>query len=594
MEQLRQIFENIRRQTPQLSVTQKLLMASLCVLLVMTLFLVSQYAGSPTLVELIPGGAADDQQKAVAFLSDRGITHTVSTGGKVMVTPDRKYVALAAMAKEQKLPGDKKAMFDDLIQEQNIWMSKQQLDQQYTIKLQNVLALVASNFEGIEEASVVISAPEPKGLGSSFRKPVAQIVVKPASGRPLDPGTVNALAEMVSGSVAGLDVRDVAVIDQRNRRAFRASSPEDFAYGGTYLEQAAKVEQRIQEKLADNLRFIPDVIVSVNAIVDAARRERKEHSFMNKGEGSVSIPIEETTKTANTSNTSRSAEPGLGSNIGMSANSGSGGSGNTTSDESSTNKHEVRIGEKHVVQRDASGRPTKINVTVSVPRDYVSEVLKQRKAAAASGASGGGASGGAGSTAAAEPTEEEIRAEWDSPTGVKAGLEQMIAPLIETDGFAGAQLAAGTVKAFLIPVAMASVGGGHGYGGGSGGASSGGGASSASGGMFGGVMQSGFVKPVMLGVLAVAALGMMLMMVRKAGKAAVLPSAEELVGIPPALQPSSDIVGEALEGDTPMVGIEIDENALKTSKMLEEVATLVKSNPQQASQVFTRWVSTED
>lgn len=590
MDQLRRIFETIQKQMPQLSVTQKLLIASLCILLVMSLFLVSQYAGSPAVVELFPGGSAEDQQKAVAFLTDRSIAHTVQTDGKVMVTPDRKYVALAAMAKEQALPGDKRLMFEGLIQQQNIWMSKQQLDQQYTISLQNELAKVVRNFPGIQDASVVVSAPEPKGLGSAYRKPVAQVVVFPIKGTPIDQGTVNALSDMVSGSVSGLDMRDVAIIDGTNRRSYRAVSPEDFM-ASSYLEQAAKVEQRVQEKISDNLRFIADVIVSVNAIVDGARRESKTSTFMPKGEGSVSIPLDETTSTSTSSNTSRSAEPGLGSNISMNINSG-GGSGTSTNTESATTKSEVRIGEKHVVQQDARGRPTKINVTVSIPKEYVAEVARQRKSAAAGGGAGASAAAG-GTQTPSDPTEEEIRQAWEGDSGVKASIEQLIAPLVETDGIAGggAQLTAGTVKAFLIPVAMSTLPGGRGGLGGSGG---GGAAASGMMGGIAGMVDNTLVRPLVLGGLAVVALGMMFMMVRKAGRTQALPTAEELVGVPPALQPASDIVGEAVEGDTAMLGIEIDDEALKTNKMLDEVATLVKNNPQQASQVFNRWVNTEN
>lgn len=585
MDQLRRIFETIQKQMPQLSVTQKLLIASLCVLLVMTLFLVSQYASAPSMVELLPSGAADDQQKAVVFLKDRGINHTVGTDGKVMVTPDRRYVALAAMAKEQALPGDKKLMFESLIQQQNMWMSKQQLDQQYTISLQNELANVARSFKGIEDASVVVSAPEPKGLGSAYRKPVAQVVVFPLNGVPIDQGTVNALADMVSGSVSGLEMRDVAIIDGRNRRSYRAASPEDLA-AGSYLEQSAKVEQRVQEKIADNLRFIADVIVSVNAIVDGAQRDRRTLEFMPKGEGSVSIPSNETSTTSTSSNTSRGAEPGLSGNIGMNINNAGGGSGTSTNTENATTKSEVRIGEKFTQQRDARGRPTKINVTVSVPKEYVAQIVKQRKGVATTG----GAAGGDANQAASEPTEEDIRLAWEGDSGLKSSIEQMIAPLVETDGMSGTQITAGTVKAFLIPVAMASMSGGRGMGGASGGM----GGAAAAGGMMGGFLESSLVRPILLGGLAVVALGMMFMMVRKAGKTQTLPTAEELVGIPPALEPSSDIVGEAVEGDTAMLGIEIDDDALKTNKMLDEVATLVKNNPQQASQVFNRWVNTEN
>jgi flagellar biosynthesis/type III secretory pathway M-ring protein FliF/YscJ len=108
------------------------------------------------------------------------------------------------------------------------------------------------------------------------------------------------------------------------------------------------------------------------------------------------------------------------------------------------------------------------------------------------------------------------------------------------------------------------------------------------------LMENGLVKTIGLGALAVVSLMMMLMMVKKAGKMPTMPSAQELVGIPPALEPGTDVVGEAVEGDTAMTGIEVDDDALKTGKMIEEIGTLVKSNPQTAAHVFNRWLAEEE
>lgn len=599
MDQIRRILSNIQGMAKRLTSTQKLLIASLVVMMGMAMFLVSQYAGSPQLVDLIPGGSSEDQQKATAFLEERGIPYTVKTDGKVALTADRRYVALAQMAKAQALPSDKKLVWENLASQQNWLMPKSQLDQLSNIALCNELATVIRNFPGINEASVFVSAPEPKGIGQSFRKPVAQVTVFPAKGQPLDQTTVNALADLVAGSVAGLEMRDVAIIDGTNRRSYRAVSQEDF-FASSYLEQAAKVEQRVQEKLSDGLRFIQDVIVSVNAIVDGARRESKTTSYMNKGEGTVSLPAEESATTSTARSATGTAEPGVGSNVGMALNQG-GGSGQTTNDETTTSRFDNKVGERHVVQQDARGRPTKINVTVSVPREYVASIVRQKKGAAGGGGGGGGGGGDAGGGAGnAEPTDQEILAEWEGAAGVKAKIEEMVAPLVETDGAGGAggtggagaaggALVAGTVRAFLIPVATVGMGM---PGGGAPSRSGAGGGLGGSG--LGNLVDSGWVRPVALGGLALASVGMMVLMVRKAGKAGPMPTAEELVGVPPTLEPGSDVVGEADEGDTAMLGIEVDDNSLKTSKMLDEVGTLVKTNPQAAVRVFNRWLSTED
>jgi flagellar biosynthesis/type III secretory pathway M-ring protein FliF/YscJ len=107
------------------------------------------------------------------------------------------------------------------------------------------------------------------------------------------------------------------------------------------------------------------------------------------------------------------------------------------------------------------------------------------------------------------------------------------------------------------------------------------------------LVSSGLLKQAVLGGLALLSIGMMFMLVRKAGRTTQMPTAEELVGIPPALEPDSDLVGEADEGETAMMGIEIDNEQLKRQKMLQEVSELVRSNPQSAVGVFNRWLAPE-
>jgi flagellar biosynthesis/type III secretory pathway M-ring protein FliF/YscJ len=96
-----------------------------------------------------------------------------------------------------------------------------------------------------------------------------------------------------------------------------------------------------------------------------------------------------------------------------------------------------------------------------------------------------------------------------------------------------------------------------------------------------------------LGLLAVGALGMMFMLVRKAGKPAELPSAQELVGLPPALEAGADIVGEADEGSTAMEGIELPDDQVRVNKMLETIGEMVKNKPQDAAAVLNRWIQVE-
>ena len=84
---------------------------------------------------------------------------------------------------------------------------------------------------------------------------------------------------------------------------------------------------------------------------------------------------------------------------------------------------------------------------------------------------------------------------------------------------------------------------------------------------------------------------MMVLMVRKAGKRVEMPTAEELVGLPPTLEAKSDVVGEADESETAMAGIEVGEEEIKSTKMRESVSEFIKQSPEAASKLLNRWIT---
>jgi uncharacterized membrane protein len=135
-------------------------------------------------------------------------------------------------------------------------------------------------------------------------------------------------------------------------------------------------------------------------------------------------------------------------------------------------------------------------------------------------------------------------------------------------------------------------------GSGGGGARGVGGASGAGLGSLGTILSlggagGGVLDRAVLGLLAVVALGMMAMMVRKAGKHVAPPKAEELAGSPPTLETKSDVVGEADETETAMTGILVGDEELKASKLKEQVSELIQKSPDTAVKVLNRWVSVE-
>lgn len=573
MDQIRRILATIQSQASRLTVSQKLAIGSMAVVAAMSLLLVSLYAGRADMVELLPGATPQDTVQAVTYLKSIGI-NAVEEGGKVLVPAEAKYAALAQLQQGRKMPSDTQLLFRNLADKQHWMMPKSQLDQLANQALMNELALVVSNFPGIEHATVFISAPEPRGLGAAARKPTANVTVHTRPGVNLTQETVNSLADLVAGATAGLDPGEVRIIDSAKGRRYRAQSDDDLAAGASsYLDHVIKVEQRVQDKLTDALRYIDGVIVTVNAQVDLARRESRTHRVLPKGEGTESLIAKETTSSITQTHATIAAEPGVRPNTAMDITRGPAGPSTGLSEEQTETTFENAVGTRTDVTVDPKGRPTKINATVSVPRDWAENLARQRKAAA-----GGGAG-------AVEITEADVLDAWKSE---EERLTRALQPLVETAAEEGGQVA-GTVVVSMIPVPVAGIGGGR-----SGAADKAGGILGGAGSALGILAQGGLVKTVVLGLLAAISLGMMVIMVRKAGRTEPLPSPEELAGIPAPLPTTLDLVGEAGEGDTAIEGIEIDDSALRSKKMLEQVSELIKKDPGHAATLFNRWISTED
>ena len=562
---LRQFFDNARSSLGQMTVTQKLLVGSLGVIALMTLFLVVQYSARPAMIGLV---ADDPNTDLVEVLRVGGIEARVD-GGQVVVPASQRRRAIAQLQEAGRLPGDTQILFQNLVQFQDWKASKDQNRQQYRLALQNELARVIAQFGGVASATVIIDAPEPGGIGRTARKATASVTVFSRDGASMPQPTVDAIARLVAGAESALTPEQVQVIDGTTGRPRQATSRDEMV-ATTYLEHAQKIEQAKQAKLYDLLGYIPGVVVSVAAEVDVTRVHSSTQRYLPKGQGTESLLRSSTDRSETTTNAVRSAEPGVRSNQQADINAG-GTSGTSAETSDSTADFEVMPGTEVREVVDPRGMPTRLAASVTVPQSFVEGLVVRSKARA----------GGEGAEPPAEPTEAEVQQRFED---LRPSIESMVRPLLAVVGDQG-QMVPGEVTVVMVPTAGVAVGASQ-AGGGSGAflASLGGGLGAVGGG------GGGVVELVVVGTLALVAMAMMFMLVRRAGKRPSLPDARQLAGIPPALDSGVDIVGEAAETDTPMEGIELNDGAIHAQKMHEQVVELVSKDPRAAANLLSRWI----
>jgi flagellar biosynthesis/type III secretory pathway M-ring protein FliF/YscJ len=253
-------FQTIGAQLRGLTPTAKLLIGSLMIILVMSLFLVSLYAGNTEMVPLglRPDVGNDVKTQVVGYLQAHDIPFE-DHGGDVRVPADRTIGILAQLSERQLIDGDE-ISFETLVADESPFRTRDQTRQRYLIAKMNVLGGMIGQMTGIDRAKVVIDQPEgAQGIGRSNIAASASVSVQTRGGE-LSQQQVDAIAHLVARSHAGLRPDNVAIIDARTGRSLSARSP-DALTASRYLEVKQAAETHVKSALSAALDYIPGVLI---------------------------------------------------------------------------------------------------------------------------------------------------------------------------------------------------------------------------------------------------------------------------------------------------------------------------------------------
>lgn len=563
------ILKNSGDQLGRLTPTARLLVMVTLALMASILVIVAVSASGPSRTEIAAGTDPSYKSEAMTQLRAAGIEANVNSKGQLLVKHGDVDRAAGLLASQGVLPADGTLMFKNL-SEQMKWTNPREINAQIIqMALQNELARTISNFPGLKQASVFLDNPTPTGIGMVVRKPTASVTVFSKSGASISQNEVDAIAKLVSHSVAGLDLTNVSVIDGTSGVPHQART-DDNAIASNYLEHKLKFEREVEQKIRGILSSIPGVAIAVTADVDVKRVTSKRESFFDKGNGTVSLSQSRTSVTEEQQAGNRGAEAGTRPNTGADINYNTGSSTGYTKEDTSEDL-ENRVGSEITSTIDPRGNATSLSISVQVPRGYIEALMPTPEGTA----------------------EGETPVFDDAAVDAKFASEQdrireMIEPHLPVRvAEGGATEPAGTVVVSMMPLDLAALAGtaqaaSLGLPGMTAGTSG--------GGVLSGIMASGLIEKVVLVALAATAMLMMLVMVKGATKRVELPSVDDLVGIPPALEQATDVVGEADESETPMDGIEVDDQHVASTKMLEQVGDLVGNEPDLAARLLNRWI----
>lgn len=568
MQALQRTIQSIAAQMRELTPSAKLLIGSLMIILVMSLFLVSLYAGKRDMVELGLKGSvsAAVKQQVVDYLVVHDIPYEPK-GSDILVPEDRKIAVLGQLTEKQLIDGDQ-INFDSLIVDSSPFRTNAENKTRFLVAKMNVLQGMIGQMAGIEYAKVIIDSSEGSGALGRANVPSSATVSVRTSGGDLTQQQVDAIANLVARSHAGLKTQNVAITDLRSGRSLQARD-EGSISTGRYLEVKQAAEIHAKKAISGALDFIPGVLIQVNAQVNATDEVQQTSSFEDPKIGVTN----ESSRTLNSSAPSPVAEPAVRPNTGV--NIAMGRNGSQLSDERNDTSSVPAFGRKESQIRDPKGFPLQINATIGVPRSYFARLMQEMNPATPADArNGSDASQPAEKNASFDPAELEAFVQKETER-----LRLYVTPLIDTQAIQGA--AAGTVTVTMVPDFAMPI-------------SDEAQVTPASTSMIAGGMSGDLVKSVSLGGLALLSVAMMFLMVRRASTKPTLPTAQELVGVPPALAAAdSDLVGEADESAPALEGVELTDDAMRRQQMLDQIRSMISETPEEASSLLRRWVKSE-
>jgi flagellar M-ring protein FliF len=551
MDLLKAQLERIQKQLAGLSASQKMLVAALAAIMVITVVWWGKYAGEAEMVPLLNQAfSAPDLGRVQDELSARGIPYTVSTD-KLMVPADRRMEALSDLTYARKMPRNTQEGFDAIVKEMSPFDSQDKQQKIWMHGREAILSQVIGSWPGVAQADVIIDTTSVQRVEGSI-EPRATVNITTQDGAKSPQGMADAAVEAVDGAVAGLDPKRIKVVI--NGRAQRVHDGQDpLANGADQLALLQQDEAFAELKIRRNFEEIPNILVTVTMKLNTSSVQSEKHDYDPKK--AVQKTIQTTTETDQTNAAGAGGEagavPNTGANIGP---AGGGAGGTTTVHEKTEEKNQVFMSEERTTSSTPAGDAVPVSATVRVPLSHFARVLQWQT----------------GSTK--QPTSAELQPVIDTEL---AKMRQAVASCVglpAPDKVSISWYVDTFPSLSTPPVASTSPGLSQ--------------------------MVGGHAKEIALGTLAVMSLFMVSMMVRKATPAPLpaamasggLHSDKAAANVPVALMSGELLAGEAAEGEGHLEGMELSDDTVKAGRMVDQVSTLVREDPEAAAALVKRWL----
>jgi len=205
------------------------------------------WAKQPSYSVLYNNLTDEDGGAIVTQLTQMNIPYRFAENGGALMVPEANVHELRLRLAQQGLPKGGSVGFE-LLDKEKFGISQFSEQVNYQRALEGELARTIESLGPVKSARVHLAMPKPTLFVREQKAPSASVTLNLQPGRALDEGQIQAIAHMVSSSVAGLPPGNVTVVDQTGRLLTRsASAGRDL--NDAQLKYASEVEARYQQRI---------------------------------------------------------------------------------------------------------------------------------------------------------------------------------------------------------------------------------------------------------------------------------------------------------------------------------------------------------
>lgn len=376
-----QLAELFRSMTPAARATTALLLA---VVVVAGGYLFNHQMSGGNVYLLDGQHFSSEELKAMeaAFGAGRLEGYTVE-GGRVRVPSGQKAKYMAAMADAGAMPASFGSHLLEAVNKPGPFTSTPQQKAMLKIAVQKELQAIIGSMQGIERAAVLYDTQKKRGLRSE-ETTTASVSVKTVGGMPLSPEQVPKIRYLVAGAIAGLDPRQVTVIDLNGVRTYGGGGANADAdpLDDPYVQRLKTYSELFEGRIREALGYIPGVIVKANVDLNQELHRSEQRSHVDP-KLVAPLMIKDETETTQSESGGPTGQPGFQAQQRPNAPANLAHAPKSTHNDKdrSSSVQQNAVSTDQTTTEYASLTPKRVKVTVGIPSSFYEKIWRDKNPA---------------------------------------------------------------------------------------------------------------------------------------------------------------------------------------------------------------------